>query len=127
MLRFLFGKNPGGKVETQRETFERQVRELTATLEAMPVKPKVSVDPNTGAISFEAPDQFADEALALPKPAAEDAETATQASNSGAAPTGPAAPKAAPPTPTPPKATPPKAAAPAGPKADSKAKEAEAA
>ncbi|MEL6912970.1 MAG: hypothetical protein AAFP13_00575 [Pseudomonadota bacterium] len=94
MLRFLFGKKPGNPVETQRETFERQVKDLTATIEAMPVKPRVTVDPNTGEVSFEAPDQFADEALALPKPDKadeENGEVPVAASNT------PEAPKAAPP------------------------------
>ncbi|MEO0664371.1 MAG: hypothetical protein AAFY97_01420 [Pseudomonadota bacterium] len=114
MLRFLFGKKPEGKIETQRETFERQVKELTATIEAMPQKPKVSIDPNTGAITFEAPEQFADEALALPAPEAKDA-TAPEAESTSSvteAVTNPAPPKAMPPKAAPPKASPPKAAPP---------------
>ena len=111
MLRFLFGKKPEGKIETQRETFERQVKELTATIEAMPQKPKVSIDPNTGTITFEAPEQFADEALALPAPDATAPETQSTSPVTEAV-TNPAPPKAMPPKAAPPKASPPKAAPP---------------
>jgi len=70
MLRFLFGTKPEKpvKVETQRETFERLVTELNEALVALSVKPKVTIDPATGGISFETPEQFPDEALALPSP-----------------------------------------------------------
>ncbi|MEO0676784.1 MAG: hypothetical protein AAFZ02_04430 [Pseudomonadota bacterium] len=111
MLRYLFGKKPEGKIETQRETFVRQVKELTATIEAMPQKPKVSIDPKTGAITFEAPEQFADEALALPAPDATAPETQSTSPVTEAA-TNPAPPKAMPPKAAPPKASPPKAAPP---------------
>ncbi|MEM1234824.1 MAG: hypothetical protein AAGH70_11935 [Pseudomonadota bacterium] len=70
MLKFLFGTKPGAaKAETQRDTFERLVKELNEAIVVLPQKPKVTVDPNTGAVSFEAPEHFPDEALALPKPA----------------------------------------------------------
>ncbi|MEM9349334.1 MAG: hypothetical protein AAGA47_03665 [Pseudomonadota bacterium] len=68
MLKFLFGKKPGAKVETQRETFERLVKELNEAIEPLAVKPRVIVDPNLGTIAFATPEQFPDEALALPKP-----------------------------------------------------------
>ncbi|MEM6276718.1 MAG: hypothetical protein AAF714_07175 [Pseudomonadota bacterium] len=69
MFKFLFGTKPGvTKPETQRDTFERVVKELNEMISAMPQKPKVTVDPNTGSFAFEAPEQFPDEALALPKP-----------------------------------------------------------
>ena len=70
MLRFLFGTKPSTpvKVETQRETFDRLVSELNEALEALPIKPKVTIDPATGRVAFEAPEHFPDEALALPAP-----------------------------------------------------------
>lgn len=70
MLRFLFGtKNAKPvKTETQRETFDRLVSELNEAIEALPVKPKVTFDPASGQIAFETPEQFPDEALALPAP-----------------------------------------------------------
>ncbi|MEM6596259.1 MAG: hypothetical protein AAF672_15840 [Pseudomonadota bacterium] len=74
MLKFLFGKKPGAKVETQRETFERLVKKLNEAIAPLAVKPRVTVDPNSGAITFAAPEQFPDEALALPKPDEEGSE-----------------------------------------------------
>ena len=69
MFQFLFGPKKGApKVETQRETFERLVTELNALLATLPEKPKVTVDPMTGSVEFSTPEQFADEALALPAP-----------------------------------------------------------
>lgn len=69
MLRFIFGtKKTAPKVETQRETFVRLAAELTALMDTMTLKPKITVDPNSGAVTFEAPEQFPDEALALPAP-----------------------------------------------------------
>jgi len=70
MLRFLFGKRPeeAVKVETQRESFDRIVAELNEALLALPVKPKITIDPESGRLHFETPEQFPDEALALPAP-----------------------------------------------------------
>ncbi|MEM1374053.1 MAG: hypothetical protein AAGF78_06690 [Pseudomonadota bacterium] len=71
MLKFLFGAKSGMmKSESQRDTFERLVKELNEAVAALPQKPKVTVDLATGAIAFDRPDQFPDEALALPKPEA---------------------------------------------------------
>lgn len=88
MLRFLFGTKPTQpvKVETQRETFKRLVEELNDAIAALPVKPKLTIDTGTGAFSFETPEQFPDEALALPAPAeaAKAAET-TESSEEDAA------------------------------------------
>ena len=79
MLRFLFGKKPDApvevKVETQRETFDRLLSELNEALVLLPVKPKVTFDPETGLIDFERPEQFPDEALALPSPDQEPEKT----------------------------------------------------
>ena len=76
MLRFLFGTKPSTpvKVETQRETFDRLVSELNEALEALPIKPKVTIDPATGHVAFETPEHFPDEALALPAPTADEAQ-----------------------------------------------------
>ncbi|WP_147124866.1 hypothetical protein [Shimia ponticola] len=70
MLRFLFGTKTTTPVksETQRETFDRLVSELNEAIDALPVKPKVTFDPASGQIAFETPEQFPDEALALPAP-----------------------------------------------------------
>lgn len=72
MFKFLFRRNAGDAIEvtkeTQRETLLRalgEVNEITATLD---VKPAVTVDPNTGAITLALPEQLPDESLALPAP-----------------------------------------------------------
>lgn len=59
---------PQPVIETQRETFERLVQELNGAIDALPDKPAVTVDPASGNISFNLPEQFPDEALALPAP-----------------------------------------------------------
>lgn len=77
MFNFLFGKSkPALKPETKRERFHRLVEELNEMIDELPKKPKLTFDPETGHIEPETPDQFQDEALALPKPLAEKAETA---------------------------------------------------
>lgn len=72
MFKFLFRRNASNEVEvtkeTQRETLLRalgEVNEITAKLD---VKPAVTVDPNTGAITLALPEQLPDESLALPAP-----------------------------------------------------------
>ena len=88
MLRFLFGKKPSDavKVETQRQTFERLVSELNEALVLLDPKPKVTLDPVTGTVSFEMPEQFPDEALALPAPSkSEDAAAEEPAEESAKA------------------------------------------
>ena len=71
MFKFLFGKRgaePEVVVETQRQTFERLVSELNEAIGALPEKPAVTVDPATGHVTLQTPEQFPDEALALPEP-----------------------------------------------------------
>ncbi|WP_227285263.1 hypothetical protein [Boseongicola sp. H5] len=70
MLKFLFGgrKKPDVKIETQRESFVRLVTELNEAIDALPDKPRVTIDPASGHILPEAPEHFPDEALALPAP-----------------------------------------------------------
>lgn len=71
MLEFL--KRLGGvsaptQPESQRARFERLVSELNEALDELTEKPAVTVQPDSGHISFDMPEQFPDEALALPKP-----------------------------------------------------------
>jgi hypothetical protein len=72
MLKFLFGgkKTPEAVPETDREQFKRLTTDLNALIDTLPVKPKVTLDPATGRVTLEEPEQFADEALALPAPEA---------------------------------------------------------
>ena len=73
MLSFLFGKRdtaPEPTPETQRQTLLRAVGEVNGIVAGLDPKPRISFDPATGAIAFELPDQFPDEAAALPAPTA---------------------------------------------------------
>ena len=72
MLKFLFGgkKTPEAVPETDREQFKRLTTDLNALIDTLHVKPKITLDPATGRVTLEEPDQFADEALALPAPEA---------------------------------------------------------
>ena len=54
--------------ESQRARFERLVEELNAEIAELPEKPAITITPETGALSFDMPEQFPDESLALPKP-----------------------------------------------------------
>jgi len=67
-LKFGRGKKPEAVIETQRQTFERLVGELNEAIAALPEMPAVTVTPVTNEISFALPEQFPDEALALPAP-----------------------------------------------------------
>jgi len=75
MFKFLFGgkKTPEVIPESNRERFARLVSELNQMIETLPVKPRVTFDPETGHILPDTPEQFADEALALPAPEAAEA------------------------------------------------------
>lgn len=70
MFKFLKSRMGGLKpaVETQRQTVERALGEVNEVLALMAVKPKVTIDPETGTVSLGLPDQMPDEALALPAP-----------------------------------------------------------
>jgi hypothetical protein len=70
MFKFLFGgrSTPEVTIETDRARFERLVSELNAVIDGLAVKPRVTIDPETGHILPETPEQFADEELALPAP-----------------------------------------------------------
>lgn len=77
MLKFLFGgkkTTPEVVIETDRARFARLVNELNEAIDALALKPRVTVEPVSGRVAFETPEQFPDEALALPAPdAAEEA------------------------------------------------------
>ncbi|MFT5007138.1 MAG: hypothetical protein ACJAXK_002103 [Yoonia sp.] len=70
MFKFLKTRMGGLKpvVETQRQTIERALNEVNEVVALMAVKPKIMIDPETGAVALELPDQMPDEALALPAP-----------------------------------------------------------
>jgi len=71
MFKFLFRNKPVEAVkETQRETVTRAMGEVNGILGGMAVRPKVSVNLETGLIEIELPEQMPDEALALPAPEA---------------------------------------------------------
>lgn len=78
MLKFLFGgkqTTPVVEIETDRARFARLVNELNGMVDALADKPRVTVDPATGHVLLETPEQFADEALALPAPDMPETET----------------------------------------------------
>ncbi|MEJ6389152.1 hypothetical protein [Gymnodinialimonas ulvae] len=117
MFKFLFGgkKTPEAVPETDREQFKRLTTDLNALIDTLAVKPKVTLDPATGRIELEEPEQFADEALALPAPepqnaavrqaeSAPEAKTAAEAGDKGAQGDGVAATHVS--VPTPPKSNP---------------------
>ncbi|GAB5445532.1 hypothetical protein [Gymnodinialimonas sp.] len=71
MLKFLFGGKktvPDVVIESDRARFERVVNELNELIDGLADKPRVTIDPATGHVLPETPEQFADEALALPAP-----------------------------------------------------------
>lgn len=76
MFKFLFGKKAEEAVvvETQRETFERLIKELNSALDALPEKPTVTISPESGHIGLVLPENLPDEALKLPAPEPEAAE-----------------------------------------------------
>ena len=80
MFNFLFrGRNQKVVVETQRQSFERIIAELNTAIDGLSVKPRVTLDPATGHVELQLPEQMPDEALALPAPTeAEDADTAVE-------------------------------------------------
>lgn len=87
MFKFLFRRKADASVEvvpeTQRETFERALAEVNGLVALMDPKPAITVDPATGAVSYALPEQFPDEALALPAPEAgaqDDAKPASEES-----------------------------------------------
>ncbi len=72
MLKFLFSRSAGDlKIEPQRVVVTRALTDLNSILAGLDPKPKITLDPETGAISIDLPVQMPDEALALPAPDAE--------------------------------------------------------
>jgi hypothetical protein len=76
MFKFLkvFTNTPDQKpeLETMRARFERVTAELNEVLEDLEELPDVSLDVSGRRVTFNAPEQFSDEALALPKPDADE-------------------------------------------------------
>lgn len=70
MFKFIRSRIGGIKTvaETQRQTIERALAEVNEVLALMAEKPKVTIDPATGSVTLDLPDQMPDEALALPAP-----------------------------------------------------------
>lgn len=71
MLKFLFGgkkTTPEVVIESDRARFTRLVSELNELIDGLAHKPRVMIDPASGHVLPETPEQFADEALALPAP-----------------------------------------------------------
>lgn len=88
MFKFLFGgrKTPEVTIETDRARYGRLVAELNEMIDGLAHKPRVTIDPATGHILPETPEQFADEALALPAPTLEPtSEPASGTDTEGAA------------------------------------------
>lgn len=55
-------------VETQRQTVDRALSEVNEIVALMHNKPRITIDPQTGSVTFDLPEQMPDEALALPAP-----------------------------------------------------------
>lgn len=55
-------------METQRQTIDRALSEVNEIVGLMLQKPKITIDPQTGTIALDLPEQMPDEALALPAP-----------------------------------------------------------
>jgi hypothetical protein len=78
---FKFFRSDSGeaKVLSMRARFELAVADMNAVLAGMGEMPKMTIDANARKIEFSVPDQFPDEALALPAP-----QPADLADNDGA-------------------------------------------
>ena len=70
MFKFIKSRLGGVKTvtETQRQTVERALTEVNEIVASLSDKPKITIDPATGAIELALPEQMPDEALALPAP-----------------------------------------------------------
>ena len=71
MFKFLFGgksNTPEVTIETDRSRYARLVSELNEMIDGLATKPRVTINPENGHILPDTPEQFADEALALPAP-----------------------------------------------------------
>lgn len=73
MFKFIKSRFGGVKTttETQRQTVQRALAEVNEVVALMAYKPKVTIDPATGSVTLDLPDQMPDEALALPGPKAD--------------------------------------------------------
>lgn len=68
ILKFFGPKTKEAKMVTQRQRFEAACAELNDVLGELDKMPVVQIDAAARQITITAPEQFADEALALPKP-----------------------------------------------------------
>jgi hypothetical protein len=90
VFKFIFGgksNTPEVTIETDRARYARLIEELNEMIDGLGVKPRVTIDPATGHILPDTPEQFADEALALPAPEASEPAAESEAEASGDAPT----------------------------------------
>lgn len=74
MLKFLSslrGK-PAVVIETQRQQFDRVTEELNEMIVQLGGLPAIKIDPAAQTLTLTAPDQFPDEALALPAPTSDE-------------------------------------------------------
>ncbi len=96
MFKFLFGKKAEEAVvvETQRETFERLIKELNGALDVLDDKPTVTVNPQTGHLGLILPEHLPDEALSLPAPEPEVSEADAPAEEPASAEPGETTPEA---------------------------------
>lgn len=86
----LFGAKPAqAELISQRQRFEAACDELNAVLAELDSMPKIEIDPGARRLTLTAPEQFADEALALPAPeeqsaTAPETEAETEEGDAGA-------------------------------------------
>lgn len=96
MFKFLkvFSNEPKSpEIETQRARFERVTAEMNEVLADLDVLPDVQFSAADKRIIVTAPDQFPDEALALPKPDAEPSAKTTGGDDAASADTSDVAPE----------------------------------
>ncbi|MGB7318113.1 MAG: hypothetical protein WBC85_09130 [Planktotalea sp.] len=82
VLNFFKSKTGALQPMSQRSRFEAVQEELNAVLAELNDMPSVTIDPSARVIQIIAPEQFADEALALPAPETEPELEGAQATGS---------------------------------------------
>ena len=68
IFNFLKKETGEAKLVTMRERFEAAQSEMNAVLASLAEMPQINIDAKAQQVTFTAPEQFADEALALPAP-----------------------------------------------------------
>lgn len=86
ILNFLKFDKSGANVPSMRARFDALQEELNAVLQELPEMPAVSIDPAARQIHLSTPEQFADEALALPAPSPSKDAEGTVVENSAGSP-----------------------------------------